>query len=164
MRTRVGVLGVIVLASVGSVLRSDLLATAGQTLDPGRAAFEGRCARCHGADGNGGEMGPPIAQRITPLDDEQLAKTIRDGLPAKGMPPNVIADPELAALMKFLRTIQRRPSPVVRATVRTTDGRALEGQVLGEGFDDLQLRTDDTRVHLLRRVQDRFRVGTLEAG
>ena len=143
MRIRVGVLGAIALVSIGWVLGSDLLATTGQSIDPGRAAFEGRCARCHGADGNGGEMGPPIALRITPLDDEQLAKTIRDGLPAKGMPPNIIEHPELAAIVKFLRTIQRRPSPIVRATVKTTDGRALEGQVLGEGFDDLQLRTDD---------------------
>ncbi len=35
--------------------------------------------------------------------------------------------------------------------VQTTDGRSLDGQVIGEGFDDLQLRTDDKRVHLLRR-------------
>ncbi len=123
MRIRVGVLGVVALVSVGWVLGSDLLAATGQTIDPGRAAFESRCARCHGADGNGGEMGPPIAMRITPLEDEQLAKTIRDGLPAKGMPPNIIEDPELAALVKFLRTIQRLPNPVVRAKVQTTDGR-----------------------------------------
>ena len=27
-----------------------------QDADPGRVVFEGRCARCHGADGNGGEL------------------------------------------------------------------------------------------------------------
>ena len=41
-------------------------------VDPGRRIFEARCARCHGADGNGGDMGPAIAQRLTPLDDQQL--------------------------------------------------------------------------------------------
>jgi alcohol dehydrogenase (cytochrome c) len=46
---------------------------------------------------------------------------------------------------------------VVRRTVRTTDGRTLEGIVLGEGFSDLQLRTDDSRVHLLRVSEDRYR-------
>ncbi len=51
----------------------------------------------------------------------------------------------------------------MRRTVRTTDGRTLDGQVLGEGFDDLQLRTDDKRVHLLRRAGDRFRAVTSEA-
>ena len=46
--------------------------------------------------------------------------------------------------------------------MQTTDGRTLEGQVLGEGFDDLQLRTDDKRVHLLRRAGERFREVTSE--
>ena len=70
----------------------------------------------------------------------------------------------MADLVKFLRTIQRarRTGPVVRLTVQTTDGGTLDGQVLGEGFDDLQLRTDDKRVHLLRRAGDRFRAVTSE--
>jgi alcohol dehydrogenase (cytochrome c) len=135
-----------------------------QNVDPGRKAFESRCARCHGADGNGGEMGPPIATRLSTLDNQQLTKLIRDGIPTKGMPPNVVADRELADLMKLLRTIQRDAPPVVRITAMTTDGRTLEGQVLGEGFDDLQLRTDDKRVHLLRRAGDRFRPVTSETG
>jgi alcohol dehydrogenase (cytochrome c) len=130
-----------------------------QNVDPGRTAFESRCARCHGADGNGGEMGPPIAMRLPGLDDQQLATLIHDGLPARGMPPSIITDPELSDLVKFLRTIQRRAeaAPVVRMKLQTTDGRSLDGQVLAEGFDDLQLRTDDKRVHLLRRAGDRFR-------
>jgi alcohol dehydrogenase (cytochrome c) len=130
-----------------------------QDVGPGRTAFESRCARCHGADGNGGEMGPPIAMRLPALDDQQLARLIHDGLPARGMPPSIVADPELADLIKFLRTIQRRPeaAPVIRMKVQTTEGQTLDGQMLAEGFDDLQLRTDDKRVHLLRRAGDRFR-------
>jgi alcohol dehydrogenase (cytochrome c) len=136
----------------------------GQDVEPGRKAFESRCARCHGADGNGGEMGPPITLRLTTRDDQQLATLIRDGLPARGMPPTGIADPELADLVKFLRTIQRRADgrPVVRVKLQTTTGKSLDGQLLGEGFDDLQLRTDDRRVHLLRRAGDRFREVTSE--
>ena len=42
----------------------------------------------------------------------------------------------------------------MRADGQTTDGRTLEALVLGEGFDDLQLRTDDKRVHLLRATGD----------
>jgi alcohol dehydrogenase (cytochrome c) len=132
--------------------------------DPGRRVFEGRCATCHGADGNGGEMGPPIALRLTALDDKRLATLIHDGLPAKGMPPNLVAPLELAHLVKFLRTIERRAPPLVRTTLRTIDGRTLEGEVLGEGFDDVQLRTDDGRVHLLRRAGDLVRAVTSEAG
>jgi alcohol dehydrogenase (cytochrome c) len=126
-----------------------------QNVEPGRKAFETRCARCHGADGNGGEMGPPIALRLAAHDEEQLAALIRTGLPARGMPPSPIADPDMEDLLKFLRTIQRRDAdkPVPRTLqIRTTDGKTLVGQVLGEGFDDLQVRTADERVHLLRRT------------
>jgi alcohol dehydrogenase (cytochrome c) len=140
------------------------LALGAQGFDPGRKIFEERCARCHGADGNGGEMGPSIAVRLSAIADADLGKLVRDGAPAKGMPPQVVTDPELAGLLKFLRTIQRAAPPVVRRTVRTTDGRSLAGQVLGEGFDDLQLRTDDSRVVLLRRAGDRFRAVTSDVG
>jgi alcohol dehydrogenase (cytochrome c) len=134
-----------------------------QGVDPGRSAFESRCARCHGADGRGGEMGPAIAERLAPLDDQQLVKLIREGQPLKGMPPSVVPDQEMAELVKFLRTIQRTADrPLVRMTARTTDGKALDGLVVGEGFDDLQLQTDDKRVHLLRRAGDRFRPVTSE--
>jgi len=104
-------------------------------------------------------MGPPIVMRLTTRGDQDLATLVRQGLPDRGMPPTAIADAELAALLKFLRTIERAPesAPLVRARVQTTDGRTLEGQVLAEGFHDLQLRTDVPRVHLLRREGDRFR-------
>ena len=49
------------------------------------------------------------------------------------------------------------PAPVVRKTVQTTGGESLQGQVLNEGISDLQLRTDDKRIHLLRREGDRYR-------
>jgi alcohol dehydrogenase (cytochrome c) len=53
------------------------------------------------------------------------------------------------------------PPVVVRKTVQTTDGKALEGRVLNEGMSDLQLRTDDRAVHLLRKsAGDRYRAVT----
>jgi alcohol dehydrogenase (cytochrome c) len=128
----------------------------------GRAAFESRCARCHGADANGGEMGPPIARRLGDFDEAQLTALIRDGRPEKGMPPSVMDGPELTSLLRFLRALARDVPPIVRKTLQTTDGRTLDGQVLGEGFDDLQLLTDDKRVHLLRRDGERFRAVTSE--
>src|SRR5687768_675263 len=138
---------------------ADLLAQ-----ESGRKVFETRCAACHGADGNGGEIGPPIVLRLTPLDDRQLTKTIREGIPAKGMPPQDPGDTEMSALIKFLRGIQRHAPPIVRVTLQTTDGQALDGQLLGEGFDDAQVRTDDKRVHLLRRSGERFRRVTSDVG
>jgi hypothetical protein len=68
-------------------------------------------------------MGPPIATRLPPFDDQQLIKSIRDGSPAKGMPPTVgVSDPEIGALVKFLRTIQRTAdtAPIVRGRFETT--------------------------------------------
>jgi alcohol dehydrogenase (cytochrome c) len=137
-----------------------------QTSEPGRVAFESRCGKCHGSDGNGGELGPGITFRLTARGDQELAALIRAGLPARGMPPSVVPGPEMAVLVKFLRSIQRRPftRPMVRRKVQTIDGRTIEGQVLGEGFDDLQLRSDNKSVHLLRRAGDRYREVTSEAG
>src|SRR5205807_7905469 len=76
--------------------------------DPGHQVFEARCASCHGADGNGGDIGPAIGLRLAAYQDRQLARLIRNGLPERGMPPSGIAGPEMTKLLKFLRTIQAR--------------------------------------------------------
>src|SRR5215213_3029827 len=87
-----------------------------QAADPGRKLFESRCARCHGADGNGGEMGPSIVERLPTRDDQQLRELIRTGIPARGMPPTEVTSGEASDLLKFLRGIERRPEsrPLVR--------------------------------------------------
>jgi alcohol dehydrogenase (cytochrome c) len=154
MRLPILTIGVIVMAS----------ASFAQAVDPGRQAFEVRCGRCHGGDGNGGEMGPSILTRLAARGDEQLAMLIREGLPGSGMPPQgVVADPEMTALVKFLRSIQRGPSAEnARRTFERTDGKRLDGVVLAEGFDDVQLLTADGHVSLLRRTGDRVREVTSE--
>jgi alcohol dehydrogenase (cytochrome c) len=126
-----------------------------QDVDPGRLAFESRCARCHGGDGSGGDMGPDIRVRLASNTNAQLARLFHEGSGA--MPPVAVTDAELVPLTRFLRTLQPRRRPVVRTTARVVDGKVLEGELLNQGFNDLQLRTDDGRVHLLRRVGDRFR-------
>ncbi len=140
------------------VLTSGMLAQAGE---PGRKTFETFCSRCHGADGNGGEMGPPIASRLAARTDAQLAKFIHDGSPTRGMPPMPVPDSEMPALLTFLRDLQHQAEEeaavVQRLQVRTVGGVTLDGEVVGKGFDDLQLRTDDHRVHLLRRASEGYR-------
>jgi alcohol dehydrogenase (cytochrome c) len=131
---------------------------------PGRATFESRCAVCHGADGHGGDTGPSIVFRLPLLSESDLAAVIRDGRPAKGMPPQPMPAAELQTLTRYLRAIERRERPLERTTVRTTDGRTLAGAILNQGHDDLQLRTDDKRVHLLRRSGTAFRPVTSETG
>ncbi len=130
-----------------------------QDADPGKAAFENRCARCHGADGNGGERGPAIRSRLASRDNTQMAAMIRAGLPAQGMPPVPVTDAEMPPLLRYLRTLQPRNqrTEVIRQKVQTVDGKTLDGELLNQGFDDMQLRTDDQRVHLLRRSGEVFR-------
>src|SRR4051794_18395753 len=127
-----------------------------QTPDAGRKAFETICARCHGADGNGGEMGPPILRRLRNRDDQQLISLIHSGLPSRGMPPTKIDEPALTQLIAYLRSLQQGAKPPVHRKVVLVDGTTLEGQLLNEGFEDLQLRTADKRAHLLRRAGDRY--------
>jgi alcohol dehydrogenase (cytochrome c) len=142
---------------LASLAAAHLLA---QDADPGRVVFESRCARCHGSDGNGAEMGPAIRGRLAARNDQQLVSLIREGLPGQGMPAIQVTDAEMEPLTKFLRTLQPRggrEKPVVRLKVTTADGKTLDGEVLNQGFDDLQLRTADHRIHLLRRAGDRYR-------
>src|SRR5512146_2799996 len=48
-----------------------------------------------------------------------------------------------------------------RRTIQTTDGQTLQGQVLAEGMIDLQLRTDDKKIRLLRKADgNRYRLVT----
>ena len=126
-----------------------------QDVDPGRLAFESRCARCHGADGSGGDMGPDIRNRLRSNSNAQLARLFHDGSGA--MPPIAVTEPELAPLIRFLRSLEPERPRVERISVRTVDGKLLQGVLLNQGFIDLQMRGDDGRVHLLRRDGDRFR-------
>jgi alcohol dehydrogenase (cytochrome c) len=128
---------------------------AAQDADPGRLAFQSRCARCHGGEGAGGEMGPDIRGRLASNSDAQLTKLFHEGSGA--MPRVNVTEAEIAPLIRYLRSLQPRRRPVVRTTAQLTDGRVLNGELLNQGFNDLQMRADDGRIHLLRRVGDRFR-------
>ncbi|HEY5906624.1 MAG TPA: PQQ-dependent dehydrogenase, methanol/ethanol family [Vicinamibacteria bacterium] len=131
---------------------------AASAADEGQRTFESRCSRCHGGDGNGGELGPEILSRLPSRTDDELVRLVREGLPTAGMPGFALADGELRALVAFLRTL-RSPwdEPPARRSVTTTDGRALQGLVLGESDVELQLLGDDRRLHLLRRQGEAYR-------
>ncbi len=150
-------------AAAAALVLGFATAALAQTIDPGRQAFDARCARCHGGDGTGGPMGPSIAERLANHDDGQVGALIRRGFPDGGMPAQPVPDAELTPLIAFLRTLQRQPARGAARTFETIDGARLQGQVLAEGFDDLQLRTADRRVHLLRREGDRVREVTSDA-
>ncbi|HUI78548.1 MAG TPA: PQQ-binding-like beta-propeller repeat protein [Bryobacteraceae bacterium] len=136
-----------------------------QDTDPGRREYESRCARCHGGNAGGGESGPAIAAPVAARNDSDLAAFLRQGRPASGMPAFDLPAPQMTSLIRYLRTLgdpipRNAPPAAVRRKVQTTDGQTLEGQVLSEGMLDLQLRTDDKRIRLLRKEGDRYRVVT----
>jgi alcohol dehydrogenase (cytochrome c) len=126
----------------------------------GRATFESRCSGCHGADGNGGELGPAIAWRLATFSDEQIRSTVVGGLPTRGMPAFDLGSADLPPLIAYLRTLHPREPGFqpYRAKVQLVNGQMLDGLVLAESLEDTQLRTDDERLHLLRRTDGpRFR-------
>lgn len=138
-----------------------------QSQDAGRAQYESRCSNCHGGDGAGGEHAPGILTRINLLNDQELATFIRAGKPAAGMPASNLDDKEMAGLVEHLRSLRpRRPAGFAprRVRLQTTDGRTLQGLALNYAdAEDVQLRTDDRRVHLLRKVGKQFREVTSQA-
>lgn len=132
----------------------------------GRALFDSRCAACHGGDGNGGAFGPAIVTALPARSDSELAAFIRSGAPGRGMPPSNLPDSEMQTLVVYLRSL-RPPRSGVRAPVRvkleSTTGETIEGTLLAEGIDDLQVRSAEGHVHLLRRAGSRVRPVTSQA-
>src|SRR3989304_8330069 len=128
----------------------------------GEARYESLCARCHGSEGTGGEMALSIAESVATRTDEELFEIVRVGLP--GMPGFRLADDATRELVGFLRTLQPGQAKAPeRDRVETAEGRILEGVVLNQSSLDLQLRTDDERIHLLRKGGERHRAGSSAA-
>jgi alcohol dehydrogenase (cytochrome c) len=135
-----------------------------QNAGSGKPIYGTRCAACHGGDGHGGERAGGIVSRLAGRNDTELAGVIRKGVPAAGMPGFNLPDTQMRDLIAFLRSLPaRRSPPVVRAKVQTTDGRTLEGMVLNQSASEMQLRTGDQRIHLLRRAGEQYRPVTSDA-
>ena len=134
----------------------------------GRTTFQSLCSGCHGTDGNGGEHAPSILTSLATKNDEELTRIVREGVPRKGMPAfKQIGDADMRTLVAFMRTMGqrrggRRGMPV-RQSVTLTDGTKLDGFALGRTGRELQLRTDDQRIHLLRKSGEQYRRVTSQA-
>ena len=130
--------------------------TTAQYPNSGRQQYESRCSRCHGADATGGESGPNILPQIDALTDADLGSFLRSGRPARGMPAFDLPAQDLAALVGYLHilipTARNQPPVIARKRVQTTGGESIEGRVLNQGMSELQLQSDDKRIHLLRNA------------
>ncbi len=130
----------------------------------GQDIFESRCASCHGADGNGGEHARGLTGAVPNLDDPSLTTLIRGGLSARGMPAINVPDSEITPLIAFVRMLKPRGGfQPYRKSFPMTTGKSLDGMVLSEGPDDAQVRSDDSRIHLVRKMDSgKFREVTSE--
>ena len=138
------------------------LARATTAQDPaGRATFVARCAGCHGTDGNGGELGPAITNRVPTHTDQDLMVTIREGIPAAGMPSfGMLTASESADLVRFLRILKPRTGSQPPRVSVTVNGRAFSGIALNQTRSDMQLLGDDGKLHLLRQMDRGYRAVT----
>src|SRR5438105_2156517 len=141
------------------------VAGAAAAQDPaGRSIFVSRCAGCHGTDGNGGELGPAITNRVPMRGDPDLMAVIRDGIPAAGMPSfAMLTASESADLVRFLRTLQPRNGPQPPRVSLKINGRALAGIALNQTRSDMQVLGDDGKIHLLRQTDGGYRAVTSQA-
>ena len=72
----------------------------------GAAIFQQNCSFCHGRDAQGGETGPDLTQSKLVLGDktgDAIAAVVREGRPAKKMPPFKFSDSELHSLTEFIQ-------------------------------------------------------------
>ena len=137
-----------------------------QNEQAGKATFEGRCAACHGDDGNGGEFAAGIVVRIALRNNDEVMATIKNGLPSRGMPSFSLGDGEMKDLVAHLRALKpprRGAMRAVQVSVETTDGRTLKGVSVNRTATDMQLRTADGKVALLRKEGAKFRIVTSQA-
>ena len=135
-----------------------------QSASSGKRQYETRCVACHGGDANGGEHGPAITSRTWSYDDANLAKFLRAGRPDAGMPAFHLADPEMRQLIGYLRTLEKPESqPKVRGKAEIDNGAVLEGWIMNQTNEDMQMLTDDHRLHLLRKTNGRFREVTSQS-
>jgi len=93
----------------------------------GEQLYVATCTGCHGAEGDG-VFGVDLGrgQFRNSSTDEDLARTIRNGLPGTAMPPSSFSDAQAANIVAYLRSRVSTPIALV-------PGDANRGQALFEG-------------------------------
>ena len=117
---------------------------AAQEMAEGLEIFNTICAHCHGANGSGGTLGPSILERVGNEDDQALVAFLRAGNPEKGMPPVVIDDGQMPALLDYMRFLANNYTPASMANA--TSFNPLASMPAIENFrpvTDAMLRNPD---------------------
>jgi cytochrome c oxidase cbb3-type subunit 3 len=104
-----------------------------ETVQQGAALFRQDCSFCHGRDAGGGESGPDLTRSklvAADVNGEKIAPVIRTGRPDKGMPPFDRNDQQIASLVAFIHTQQKK--------AQGAGGRGVGGR---KGVDVADLQT-----------------------
>ena len=77
-----------------------------QAIAGGESLFATSCAACHGPGGEGGR-GPNLHERGSwhSLDEQDLFRTIQDGIPGADMPPTRLPEDKLWQIVAFVRSL-----------------------------------------------------------
>jgi cytochrome c oxidase cbb3-type subunit 3 len=130
-----------IFASLLAVMPS-LVALGQEPAKRGQAQFAQTCGFCHGVDANGGAQGPNLMRSMLVRHDENgnlIGPVIRDGRPAKGMPPIGLNNSQIADVVAFLhkrleesdRRSPRRPKDYALKLLLTGD--AARGKAFFNG-------------------------------
>ncbi len=90
----------------------------------GERLFAATCTGCHGAEGDG-VFGVDLGrgQFRNSSTDEDLLRTIRNGLPGTAMPPNTFSDAQAETLVAYLRS--RVSTPIAMVPGDAGRGKAI---------------------------------------
>ena len=94
----------------------------------GASLYVARCATCHGAQGDAiGGVNLRSGKFRNAITDRDLARFIRDGSQAAGMPPFALDETDMAGIIAYLRNMNSFDA----ATVKT--GNVVRGRAVFEG-------------------------------
>jgi putative heme-binding domain-containing protein len=118
------VTGILLAATSRSFAQHEVTA---DDIQEGERLFAATCTGCHGAEGDG-VFGVDLGrgQFRNSSTDEDLLRTIRNGLPGTGMPPSSFSEAQAANLVAYLRSRVSTPIALV-------PGDANRGKALFEG-------------------------------
>ena len=96
-----------------------------EAVEAGKAQFADACSPCHGTNGEGGR-GPSLVdgREVRRADDEQLIRSIRQGVPGGDMPPFPFPDEQIWNLVAFVRSLNA-PAVETRVEGDVSAGEAL---------------------------------------
>ena len=93
------------MASAGFRQAQSQAANSPDPIREGAALFSRRCADCHGPDAAGG-MGPDLTALWTSgMNDALVFETVRFGRPGSVMPPSLLPDGQVQAMVAYLKSL-----------------------------------------------------------